>query len=156
MKKMILVLTLALLAAGAFGVGAAFAQDEQPPLPAGGSGYLHPYMTQAMADSLGLTVDEFDARRATGETVYSIALAQGLPADEIPALMQEARASALDAAVADGLLTQEQADWMKTRGSGRGGMMGGYGPGNGAGGCSMWDGGQAPTGQFGPGMMGRW
>lgn len=156
MKKMILVLALALLAAGAFGVGASFAQGEQPPLPPGGSGYLHTYMTQAMADALGLSVNEFDARRAAGETFYSIALAQGIPADKIPALMQAVRAKALDAAVKDGALTQEQADWIKTRGFGRGRMMGGFAPGNGAGGCPMWDGDEAPNGQLGPNRMGRW
>ena len=50
---------------------------------------------------------------------------------------------------------------MKSRGFGRGGMMGGYG-GYGAGECPMYDGDAVPYGsQFGPGMMnggrgGRW
>lgn len=38
---------------------------------------------------------------------------------------------------------------------GVGGMMGGYGPWNGAGGHPMWNGNAAPNGQFGRGMMGR-
>ncbi len=41
--------------------------------------------------------------------------------------MQAARAKALDAAAAAGVITQDQADWMGSRGFGRGGMMNGYG-----------------------------
>ncbi len=59
-----------------------------------------------------------------------------------------------------GVITQEQAEWMNSRGFGRGGgMMGGYG-GYGTGECPMYDGDAVPNGgQFGPGRMmggGRW
>ena len=72
-------------------------------------------------------MDAFEARHDAGETFYQIALAEGFTAEEIPALMQAARANALDAAAKDGVISQEQADWMSSRGFGRGGMMGGYG-----------------------------
>jgi hypothetical protein len=112
-------------------------------------------MEKAMADAVGLSVTEFESRHDAGETFYQIALAEGYSAEEIPALMQDARDKALDAAAADGVISQEQANWMQSRGFGRGGM-GGYGRGYSDGTCPMFDGDEAPNGQFGPGMMRGW
>ena len=158
MKKTLWIVLLVILALGALGVGVVAAQDGQPPYGqrgvADGVGPMHDYMEQAMAEAVDLTVDEFEARHDAGETFYQIALAEGFSAEEIPALMQGARDTALDAAAKDGIISQEQADWMKSRGFGRGGMMGGYG-GYGTGECPMYDGDEVPYGgQFGPGMMG--
>jgi hypothetical protein len=108
-----------------------------------GEGLLHDYMVETFADQLGVSVDEINERLASGERVVDIALEKGLTVEEFRALMVDARAQALDQALADGVITQEQADWMKTRGAGmsgarggmRGGMRGGYG-GNYAG-CPM-------------------
>jgi hypothetical protein len=165
MKKTLWIVLLVILALGALGVGVVAAQDGQPPYGQrgvmDGAGPMHDYMEGAMAEALGLEVDEFEARHDAGETFYQIALAQGFTAEEIPALMQEARAKGLDAAAAAGVITQEQAEWMGSRSFGRGGMMGGYG-GYGTGECPMYDGDEVPySGQFGPGMMnggrgGRW
>jgi hypothetical protein len=160
MKKTLLIVALVVLALGAVGVGVVAAQSGQQPYGQRGTvdgvGPMHDYMEQAMADAVGLSLDEFEARHDAGETFYQIALAQGFSAEEIPALMQDARAKALDAAVAAGVITQDQADWMGSRGFGRGGMMNGYGYGNGT--CPMFDGDEVPSGQpgtgFGPGMMG--
>lgn len=159
MKKTLWIVILVILALGALGVGVVAAQGGQPPYGqrgvVDGVGPMHDYMEKAMAEAVGLSVDEFGARRAAGETFYQIALAEGFTAEEIPALMQAARAKALDAAAADGVITPEQADWMKSRGFGRGGMMNGYGRGYGNGECPMYDGDAVPYGgQFGPGMMG--
>jgi hypothetical protein len=158
MKKTLLIVALLVLAIAALGVGVAFAQAENPTFdgrgPGDGTGPLHEYMVKAMADAVRLSVTEFESRHDAGETFYQIALSEGYSAEEIPALMQTARGNALDAAAADGIITQEQADWMKSRGFGRGGMMGGYG-GYGNGTCPMYDGDEVPYGgQFGPGMMG--
>ena len=154
MKKTLLIVALVVLAVAALGVGVAFAQGEPPAFggrgPGDGTGPLHEYMVKAMADAVGLSVDAFEARHDAGETFYQIALAEGFSAEEIPALMQGARDTALDAAAKDGVISQEQADWMKSRGFGRGGMRGGFGNG----GCPMYDGDDVPYGQFGPGMMG--
>lgn len=106
---------------GAGGMGQGFAGTQ--------AGVLHPDMVAAYAEKLGLTVDELNARLAQGETVAEIAFAQGLTLDQFRTLQVEARAEALDAAVAAGTLTQAQADWMKQRGAG----MGGYGRGAGQG-----------------------
>jgi hypothetical protein len=158
MKKTILIVALVVLALGALGVGVAFAQGGQPPagslvgpMMQNGGGYLHTYMVAAVADKLGLTVDEVNTRIAAGETMYDIAIAEGITAEDFPTFMTDVRAAALDAAVKDGVITQEQADWMKSRGFGRGGMMGGQGF---TGTCPMYGSGQSS--QFGPGMMRGW
>jgi hypothetical protein len=163
MKKTLLSVALVVLVLGALGVGVVLAQGGQPPVGGfgpgmmwdGETGPMHDYMEKAMADAVGLSVTEFESRHDAGETFYQIALAEGYSAEEIPALMQDARDKALDAAAADGVISQEQADWMQSRGFGRGGM-GGYGRGYSDGTCPMFDGDEAPNGQFGPGMMRGW
>jgi hypothetical protein len=158
MKKTLWIVLLVILALGALGVGVVAAQGGQPPYGQRGVadsvGPMHEYMEDAMAEAVGLTVEEFEARHDVGETFYQIALAEGFTAEEIPALMQAARTKGLEAAAAAGVITQEQAEWMGSRG--HGGMMygGGYG-GYGNGECPMYDGDAVPYGgQFGPGMMG--
>lgn len=144
MKKIVIAFVLGLGALALLATGAAFAQTAQPRIPGNGNGFgngsgpLHEYMDKAMAQALGISVDEFEARRAAGETAYQIAISEGISADKIPALLSQARASAVEAAVAAGAITQAQADWLKSRGAGMG-----------TGNC-------AGTGQqFGAGMMGR-
>jgi hypothetical protein len=105
-------------------------------------------MVTAFAQKLGLKVEDINAHITAGETMYDIALADGVKAEDLSALMVEVRTTALNAAVKDGVITQEQADWMSSRGFGRGGMMNG----NGSAGCPMQNG--TGTG-YGPGMMGR-
>ncbi len=115
MKKITLSVLLALLALGVFS-GAAAASSTT------GSGYglLHDYMVSALANALNLTVDEVNARLTAGETMYQIALAEGIAAKDIPALLVEVRTAAINAAVADGVITQAQADWMLSRMAKRG------------------------------------
>lgn len=88
-----------------------------------GGGVLYEYMQDAWADALDLTREELDSRLAAGEMHYAIALDLGVTAEEFPALMTEVRAAAVAAAVADGALTQAQADRMlaHTPGQGMGG-----------------------------------
>jgi hypothetical protein len=75
-------------------------------------GQLHDYIFQAVAESLSLSVDELEAKLSDGQDLSSISQEQGVAEDELPALLEEARNSALAAAVEGGVLTQEQADWM--------------------------------------------
>jgi hypothetical protein len=86
-----------------------------------------------------LAREDLDSRLAAGETHYTIALELGLTVNEFTALMAEVRADAIAAAVADGALTQAQADWMVQRTPGRGP---GRGMGNGT--CPMFPGNTAP------------
>jgi hypothetical protein len=147
MKKTILIVGLVVAALVVFGVGVAFAQGPAPyagngPMTQNGTGYLHSYMVTAFAEKLGMQVDVVNARVAGGETMYDIAIANGIKAEDFPALMIEVRAQAVSAAVKAGVITQTQADWMNSHGFGRGGY--------GAGDCSMQNG----TGSgYGPGMM---
>ncbi|MBK9923871.1 MAG: hypothetical protein IPP66_01140 [Anaerolineales bacterium] len=151
MKKTILVVGLLVAVLAVFGVGVAFAQGPAPyggngPMMGNGGGYLHTYMVTAFAKELGLTVEDVNARLTAGESMYDIAIADGVKAEDFPALMVTVRTAALDAAVKDGVITQSQADWMKSRGFGQGGN------GMGTGTCPMNNGGGFGRGG---GMMGR-
>lgn len=156
MKKGILVSVIVAIAVFTLGsVGFASAQSETPSVPVtanafgfghpggmGGGmglgipgtqdGILHDVMIQVFADELGLTVEGLETRLTNGETMFDIASAQGMTVEEFQTLMTTAREQAIDQAVADGTLTQEQADWMKSRsnrmGSGTTGTPGGRGP----------------------------
>jgi hypothetical protein len=155
MKKAILVIVGVLVLLAVFGAaGFAYAQTQapqgtEPPfsampgwgmmgrsgqgmMGAGGYGPMHDYMEQALATRLGLTEVEIEDRLAAGESMWSIAQAQGLTDAEIGDLMLAARDEALRTAVTAGALTQEQADWMSQHmqqmngaGIGAGGCMGG-------------------------------
>src|SRR5512140_687185 len=128
MKKTIVALVLVIAAMAIFATGIAFAQGPQPATGFGmglrgtGEGPLHDYMVGALAKALGITPADFESRRDAGKTAYQIALDLGISADKIPVLLADARAKAFDAAVAAGVLTQQQAMWMKFRG-----MMAGTG-----------------------------
>ena len=145
-----LIVGLVVAALVVLGVGVAFAQGPAPYTGGGmmgnNGGYLHMYMVNAFAEKLGLKVEDINARLTAGESMYDIALADGVKAEDFSALMVEVRTIAMNAAVKDGVITQEQADWMSSRGFGRGGMMNG----NGGTGCPMQNG--TGTG-YGPGMM---
>lgn len=70
-----------------------------------------------LATSLGFTdVEELTARLDAGETISEIALSLGFDSAAISDMLTQARSDALDQAVVDGLITQEQADWLASRG----------------------------------------
>ncbi|UCD98760.1 MAG: hypothetical protein JSV42_17725 [Chloroflexota bacterium] len=157
MKRNLLIvgaLGIAVLTLGLAGL--AFAQSEtQPPFqdPAFGPGMMggwrgfggmhgnwsegqegpyHDLMIEAFAEALGLSPEEVQNRHNSGEMMWQIAQSEGFSSAEFNALMLKARSEMLSKAVEDGLLTQEQADYMQNRmqgggyGSGYGGC-GGYG-----------------------------
>jgi len=115
-------------------------------------------LIDVLADLTGLSTADIQAKRASGESIADIAKSEGVDPDDVVAKALEARKALLDAKVADGTITQEQADaalaQMKSRltervdstatgrpswagqGYGRGAGCGGYGRGgNGAGFC---------------------
>ncbi|MEW5829937.1 MAG: hypothetical protein AB1846_13675, partial [Chloroflexota bacterium] len=124
----------------------------------GGYGPMHDYVEQALAQKLGLTEEQVEDLLASGVPMYQIALDNGVAEADLPAFFTEVHTVAFEKAVADGVLTQEQADWMLQR------MNSMYASGYGFGNCPM--GGAYPQdgtgyqGGFGPGMMGgrggRW
>ncbi len=75
--------------------------------------------------------------------MWQIAEAEGLSLEKFTMVMSEARTQALADAVAQGLITQEQADWMSTRMGSR--MMGqGARGGYSQGGCTTGAGDRCP------------
>lgn len=100
-------------------------------------------MHAAIADALGMSLDEFEAAIAAGETPATLALARGIDLAVIQEAMAAAHNAAFAQAVADGLITQEQADWIlshrgghagqsgSARGTGNAGSSNGYGTGTG-------------------------
>lgn len=149
MKKTILITVLVAAGLAVVGVSAAFAQGPSPytgngPMSGNGAGYLHTYMIAAFAEKLNLKAEEVNVQLAAGESMYDSAIAAGVKAEDFADLMVEVELQALSAAVKDGVITQEQADWMSSHGFGRG-------PGNG--GCPMQNGQGQPRGR-GADMMG--
>ncbi|MFH1184018.1 MAG: hypothetical protein V1755_03130 [Chloroflexota bacterium] len=140
MNRIVVVGLMVAATLAVFTTGVVFAQSPQPPAPGGGGGMgpgggrgdmgfigangeegpLDEYMVSAIADALGITADEVESRHEAGETAYQIALDLDFTADEIHALLRDARLKAWAAAAADGVVSQEQADWMKSRPSGMG------------------------------------
>lgn len=158
MKKTILVvssLVAALVVLTIVGVSVVNAQGPTPQTPGGfgrgmmmgGNQPMHEYMEEAVAEKLGISEEDLEAQYAQGLTMWQIAEAQGLTTDEITTLLTEARSEALAQMVADGVITQEQADWMESR---SGTMMGAAGA---RGGCPMFDG-QTGQGGWGRGRRG--
>ena len=167
MKKFLAISAIVVLTVLVLGVvGFAYAQSQTPPAPdkpygrgmmggwgnrgmgpgmmgrwgSGGNGLMHEYMEDAFAEAFGISHEDLEAKLDAGETMWSIAQAQGLSDDEIAKLMVDARTKALKKAVTDGVLTQEQADWMSQHmqqaqdaGLGPGACHGSGGPGRGPG-----------------------
>ncbi|OGN92798.1 MAG: hypothetical protein A2Y88_07955 [Chloroflexi bacterium RBG_13_48_10] len=105
-----------------------------------GEGLMHEYMISAFAEAIDLTVEAVETRLADGESLKEIAIAQGITEDQLPDLLTQVHQAALDAAVADEVITQEQADIMLDHMNNY--MGSGFGPGFGRGldGCPMLDG----------------
>lgn len=110
--------------------GAVFAQSSEPASLDWGTGVpieamLDEYMLAALADVLGVSQDTIAADYAAGSSLTAIALANGVPVDEVDDLLLDVRAKALELAVVDGAITPDQAEWLKSvqyGANGRGGM----------------------------------
>jgi hypothetical protein len=99
-----------------------------------GNGWMAEYqdeMHAAIAEELGLSVEEFETALASGQTVWQIAETQGISVETLQAAMLAARTDILAQAVADGVLTQAQADAMLAHMSARTTQGGGWGMGRG-------------------------
>ena len=105
-----------------------------------GEGLMHEYMISAFAEAVDLTVEDVETRLADGESLTEIAIAEGITKDQLADLFTQVRQAALDEAVADGIITQEQADLMLDHMSNYTGPGFGPGFGRGLGDCPMLDG----------------
>ena len=140
MKRNILLALVAALTISMVATGIAFAQGYGP----GGNGIgtgtginlevnLSNYMPAAMANVFGLSVDEVNARLASGETFYTIVLSLGYTTDQLPALMTSVREKAIELATADGVISADQSSF----------LLGNQYGGNGAGTANMYGAGNA-------------
>jgi len=154
MKKIwiiVVVVGIVTLALGAAGL--AYAQSETPPqvtspgygnelmggrrgsggmrggLISGEEGPYHEFMMEAFAEAIGLSVNEIENRLASGESMWQIAASMDLTVEEISDIMSQVRSEMVEKAIADGTLTQEEADLMEQHKQGR--SAGGFGPGYG-------------------------
>lgn len=181
--KILVVAVVAVLALGVIGLGVAFAQNPTPNSPftpggmmggawsqQGGSNWMsamHNWMTStggmhtlvwdALANALGLTTDELYAELNSGKTLAALAEEKGLDRAALVAELESTHQAGLAQAVADGVLTQEQADAMLSHMAGRyewmlDNMGAGYGMMGGRGGMMGGSfGRQGRNGQFTPG-----
>jgi len=120
-----------LLLAGLVGVSVVFAQGPTPPASSeesGGMGFFGRRggffgarggswtMFDTAADVLGLTPVELFAELHDGKSLEEIAETQGVDMEDVQGAVQaaglEGRKEAIEQAVEDGTLSQEQADWM--------------------------------------------
>ncbi|HRE47141.1 MAG TPA: hypothetical protein PLD47_05400 [Aggregatilineales bacterium] len=86
----------------------------------GGAGFIMNYAacstidtTEVAAKVLTMTAAELRAALVGGKTLSDVAKAKGVTVEALQAALTEARNAEIDQAVADGLLTQEQADALK-------------------------------------------
>jgi len=119
-------LVIALLAVGAFGTTAAFADDGGPDRPfgnkAGGPGGPHGKRgldgaaLESVANVLDMSTDDLSAALEGGQTLQDLADKAGVDMQEIFDAMQAVREENMREniaqAVEDGSMTQEKADWL--------------------------------------------
>lgn len=146
-NKIIVVSVVTVLALLVVGGGIAFAQSGGPGWGMGGYGMMgtgmangvdmnvmHQWMSttsgmhttvwNGLAEALGLTPEELNAQLASGQTLAQIAEAQGVSQEELAAALEASVKAGLEQAVADGVLTQAQADQMLSQMTGNfGGMI---------------------------------
>lgn len=121
--------TVLVSALGLYAVGAVFAQEptttpETTPAPetappAGGPwGHIcrgADVLSDAVLQLLGMTRDEVLTERQAGKTLSQIAGEKGVSDQQVIDAMLAEQQAALDQAVKDGKITQEQADWLAAR-----------------------------------------
>ena len=126
MKKTFMMAFVLVAVVGLVFAGSVFAQSDSPPIEGErGDGVLREYIVEAMADALGISVDELEAMRENKE-LRGFFEEQGFSRAEMQTMLQEARTAALNAALADGVITEAQAEQIKNK-SGRGGRDRGQG-----------------------------
>jgi hypothetical protein len=76
-------------------------------------GLMEDYMTIAMADVFGLSVEELELRLEAEESFITIALSQGFTIEEVDGLMDEIRSTATEIAATEGtILGRQEANQM--------------------------------------------
>ena len=110
-------------------------------------------MHAAIAGALGMSLEDFESSIANGKTPAILAQELGVDFADVWAAMEAVHAEALLSAVDDGLIPQEQADWILSHRGGQNGQ--GNGPqSNGMGNSSGTRMGRGPGGNAGNGGNG--
>ncbi|MDO8848768.1 MAG: hypothetical protein Q7W51_10330 [Coriobacteriia bacterium] len=117
-RKALALVSAGLVAGLVFGsVGAAYAATGTAGTPLGAGARMGQAIRDAgarmidiVADLTGLSVEDVQAQRAEGNSISDIAEANGVSSDAVVDEALAARKAILDAKVADGSITQEQAD----------------------------------------------
>ena len=81
-------------------------------------GLLDDIIHENLAIELGISPEDMAARIADGESIYDIAISLGFDSVSFTEIMTQVRIDALAQAVDLSLLTQDQADWLASRGFG--------------------------------------
>ncbi len=81
-------------------------------------------MHAAIAEALGISVEELEASLDAGKTPATLALELGVDFAKVRAAMDTIHEAAIQQAVVDGLITQEQADWILNHRGGQNGQQG--------------------------------
>ena len=120
MKKSLWIVGLAVALTVGVVVPAFAAGDEAPPCPGwrqgDGEGPLHDLMIEAAAGVLGLEPADLEARLESGETLWQIAVDQGLSTEEFRLEWSEARRAVIENAAEEGLIGPHQGR-MSTQGA---------------------------------------
>lgn len=130
-------LLVALLVIGVLGATNVYAQSpSSAPLhgrgPGGGRGFLGGTGLEAAAGALNMTTDELTAALQSGKTLEQLAEEAGVDVQDVKDAIQAAHATEMreriQQAVADGTITEENADWL-LKGLDKGfiGVPGGFG-----------------------------
>lgn len=87
-------------------------------------GSLEDLIHENLAASLGISISDLEGRVEDGETLMEIGISLGFSADAVWEMLDSARVEAYNQAVLDGILTEEDVDWLSSRGTRIGGYYG--------------------------------
>ena len=116
-----------------------------------GTNGMHQQVWTAVAKELGLTYEELTTAVQNGQTVAQLAQAKGVSLDALKAAALDAMKTSFAELVKQGVMTQQQADWMLDHMDDMPmfNFDRGFGPG-------MMQGGRGSGGMMGRGMMQNW
>lgn len=73
------------------------------------------YISNILEDKLGITDADIEDARNEGKSLYELAIEEGITQEELKDSMIEARINAIDEAILNGIITEEEADILKER-----------------------------------------
>ena len=69
-------------------------------------GLMDDYMTAAMADVFGLTIEEMELRLKAEESFITTALSQGFKIEDVGGMMDQVRSTAVEIAASEGIIQE--------------------------------------------------